>query len=175
MSRLLAVLVWTLSLVLVSAAEPGGLKEFVSEAGRFSVQLPRDPEESKVPEENAPSETMQYQYTVGSANGAYVVSYQDNPNMKNADQALLEKGLADAQEKVRSGFGGKLLSTKKIKLAKVYPGLEFECEIPAGPGIYRSRTYLVNGRFYQVIAVGTKEFTSADEATAVLHSFKLTK
>jgi len=57
-----------------------------------------------------------------------------------------------------------------------YPGRHYEFETPVGPGgVFRSRAYLVNGRLYQLTAVGTKAFATSEQANQFLGSLKLTK
>lgn len=57
-----------------------------------------------------------------------------------------------------------------------YPGRPYEFETPVGPGgVFRSRAYLVNGRLYQLTAVGTKAFATSEQANQFLGSLKLTK
>ena len=83
--------------------------------------------------------------------------------------------LTAARSGVQNGFGGKLLSEKTITLHDKYPGLEFAVEVPMGPGLCRSRMYLVNGRLHQLIAIGAKEFATTEEAEKILASLKLLK
>jgi len=163
--------------LLGAADEPGSpLKLFTSTKGNFSVLLPGTPTEAKVPIADPKGEPAeQYQFTLDRGNGAYVVSYQDNPGLKSAGMEESERALSAARSAVQRGFGGRLLSERKIKLHDTYPGLEFEVEVPAGPGLCRARMYLVKGRLHQVIVVGAREFATAAEADRVLDSLKLLK
>lgn len=148
--------------------------EFTSKAGSFSALFPGKPQESKetVSKDGPP----QFQYVVGGPTGAYLVSYQDNPNLVNAGKALQDKALQTARDGAQRATQGKLLRSKEIKLDNVHPGLEFEFEIPHGAGgVYRSRAYLVKDRLYQVIAVGQKDFATSKDADRFLGSFKLLK
>jgi hypothetical protein len=160
-----------------AADEPGSaLKPFTSTKGNFSVLLPGTPREEKVSIPDPKGEPgEQYQFVLDRGNGAYVVSYQDNPDLKSAGREEAERKLSAARTAVQRGFGGRLLGERPIKLHDTYPGLEFEVEVPAGPGLYRSRMYLVRGRLHQVIVVGAREFTTATEADRVLDSFRLLK
>jgi hypothetical protein len=152
------------------------LKEFTSERGGFSVLLPGTPTEEKVPIKDPKYKSaVQYQFTVGEDNGAYLVSYQDNPGLAKANQSALEQALISAQKRAQTSIDGQLVSEKKIKLQDEFPGREFTFELPAVSGAYRSRMYLVKGRLYQVIVVGTKEFAQTKDADKVLESFKLAK
>jgi hypothetical protein len=154
-------------------AEAPKLKKYKSEDGNFSIELPGVPEAQRVPinpdNENA---GKQVQYVYGVENGAYLVSYQDNPKLGEAEAKVQEEALKTAQDSLGKTFG-KLLSEKPIKLLDKYPGREFEYEIPGQKGRYRSRMYLVDGRLYQVIVVGTEEFASSKTAEAFFNSFGL--
>jgi hypothetical protein len=161
--------------LLPAADEPGSpLRLFTSTKGNFSVLLPGTPREEKVSIPDPKGEPgEQYQFTLDRGNGAYVVSYQDNPDLKSAGREESERKLSAARGAVQRGFGGRLLSERKIKLHDTYPGLEFAVEVPAGPGLCRARMYLVRGRLHQVIVVGAREFAAATEADRVLDSFRL--
>jgi hypothetical protein len=173
---------WTLvgfaaATLLAAADEPNpALKTFRSEDGNFTVLLPGTPRAERVPIADPKGEPAeQTQFTLDRGNGAYVVSYQDNPNLKDAPKAELEQALTAARAAVQRGFGGQLLSERKLVFYGKYPGLEFEVEVPMGPGLCRARLYLVHGRLHQVIAVGAKEFATAKEVDRVLDSFALLK
>jgi hypothetical protein len=154
-------------LSLTAEAQAPAAAEFVSKEGGFSVMLPGTPTEST-------EEALgQHQFQVAFPDGVMIASYQDNPGLKGVADAALATGLKDAQESVRAGFDGKVLKSQPIKLANKYPGLEFECDIPAAGGLYRSRSYLVDGRMYQLVAVGTKEFAIGANASTFLGSLKL--
>jgi hypothetical protein len=156
--------------------QTSSLKLFTSKEGNFSVLLPGTPKMEKVPNSDPKLGLPdQYQFNLDRGNGAYTVSYQDNPNLKNASREALEQHLTAARAGIQQGFGGKLLSERRILLDDKYPGLEFVVDIPKASGLFRSRMYLVNGRLHQVIAVGVKEFASSSEADRILDSFKLLK
>src|SRR6202011_5912405 len=94
-----------------------GWKEFTSKDGGFSVLLPAPPKEDKVPIKSPDGKpTTQYQFAVDGGNGAYLVSYQDNPNLVKADGEAADKALIAAQKTAQASVGGKLLAEKKIKL-----------------------------------------------------------
>ena len=95
--------------------------------------------------------------------------------LANATRDELSKALLVAQEKVQKSMQGKLVRSKEIALEKQYPGREYEFEIPTAAGQYRSRSYLVKGRLYQVIVVGKREFVASKDADRFMDSFKLQK
>lgn len=173
MSSLLIAAGLAVSLLAASAQEEAPqLKKYKSEEGNFSIRLPGVPKAQRVPVEDNENAPKQVQYVFGEENGAYLVSYQDNPHLEEADTAQIDEALKSAQASLGNKFG-KLLSEKPIKLLDKYPGRQFEYEIPGQKGRYRSRIYLVDGRLYQVIVVGTEAFASSKTAEEMLDSFSL--
>jgi hypothetical protein len=163
-------------LLVAADAPPSALKEFASKEGGFSVLLPGTPNETKIPIPAPPGgkRTTQYLFAVNRGNGAYLVSYQDNPELEKVSAEKAQEALKRAQTGVQNMFNGKLMNEKAITF-QGNPGREFSTEVPAGPGVCRSRIYLVKGRLYQLIAVGVKEFPTTPEAEQFFNSFKLTK
>lgn len=153
---------------------PSKFKEFTSKEGRFSVDFPGTPKDSKEPVSKGGP--MQTQYYVDGPTGAYLVSFQDNPNLAKAGKAELEKSLVTAQATVQKATQGKLISAKEISLDKDTPGREYEFDVLAGPGgVFRSRAYMVKDRLYQVIVVGQKDFARSKDADRFLGSFRIVK
>ena len=147
--------------------------EFTSKEGGFTILFPGTPKQVKVPDKQGG--VLQYQFMAGNEDGAYLLSYQDNANLRNATQEGLAKALVKGQEAAQASVKGKLVQAKEITLDKKHPGREYEFETPLGMGgIFRSRAYLVKGRLYQVIVIGKKEFAKSKEADRFLDSFKLT-
>lgn len=160
-------------LATLAQEEAPKLKKYKSDEGNFAILLPGVPKAQRVPvDRDNDKSARQVQYVVGEEDGAYLVSYQDNPNLEEADEKESEEALITAQQTLGKTFG-KLLSEKPIKLLDKYPGRQFEFEIPGQKGRYRSRVYLVDGRLYQVIVVGTEAFVSTETAEAMLDSFVL--
>jgi predicted RNase H-like HicB family nuclease len=147
-------------------------KEFVSKASRFSILFPGTPKEER--DAGADGKLQQVQYTLPAADGAYLVSIQDNPGLADATNEKLDDALAKAQEAARKGLNGKNAQSKSLMLDKKYPGRQIEFDF-VGPseGRFRSRAYMVKGRLYQVIVVGKKEFANAVPADRFIDSFKL--
>ena len=173
---MIAVLALPLLVTTGRSADDAGkaAKEFTSKVGGFSAAFPGTPKESKEP--IAKDGTIQTQYTLDGPTGAYLVSFQDNPNLAKAGKVEREKALQAAQDAVQRGTQGKLLRSKEITLDKVHPGREYEIQAShGGGGLFRSRAYLVKDRLYQVIVVGQKDFATSKEADRFLESFKLVK
>src|SRR4051812_41959913 len=73
---------------------PAKLEPFRSAEGNFSVLLPGTPTGETVPiadSKGAPAE--QVQFALNRGNGAYLVSYQDNPGLKDAGAEQAERAL----------------------------------------------------------------------------------
>lgn len=163
------------SLLGIAAADEAApqLKKYKTEDGNFSIMLPGVPKAQRVPvDESKEDSAKQVQYVFGQDDGAYLVSYQDNPRLEVADEKTAEDALITSQNSLAKTFG-KLLNEKPIKLLDKYPGRQFEYAIPDEKGLYRSRIYLVDGRLYQVIVVGTEAFATSETADAMLDSFAL--
>ncbi len=148
------------------------LTSFTSSEGKFSVSLPAEPthEETDVGPAGA-ANTVQHQFTVGTENGIYLVSYQDNPNLQGATKAKIEGALKLGIEALKQAFGGEITAQKDIQLVKVHAGKEVRVSIPAAKGEARCRMYLVGTRLYQVMAVGLPAFVASDQSDKVLDSF----
>jgi hypothetical protein len=148
-----------------------GLIEFKSEAGNFSIHLPAKPEHETV--EVGTVKDKQDQFKVGTDQGAYVVSYQDNPNLQGSTPKQIKAALESGRDRLQEVFRGKLLESKSVTLNKTNPGLNFRVKIPQPNGEARCRFYMVGTRLYQIMAVGVPEFANSNEATQVIDSFKL--
>lgn len=171
-----AVALLLLSTPLALAEEQPAAKrliEFKSEAGKFSVQLPGKPEEEVT--EVGTAKQKQYQFSVGTEQGAYIVSYQDNPNLQGSTSKELAAALQSGRDRLIDVFRGKLLESKSTTLDKTHPGLNFRISIPQAKGEARCRFYMVGTRLYQIMAIGVPEFANSKQATEIMDSFKLTK
>lgn len=150
-----------------------GLIDFQSEEGGFSIALPGKPAHETTEVGNA--KEKQHQFTVGAEQGAYIVSYQDNPNLTGSTPKQMTAALESGRDRLLEVFSGKLLDSKEVQLDKSHPGLDFRVTIPQAKGEARCRFYMVGTRLYQILIVGTPEFTKSEQATAVIESFKLLK
>jgi hypothetical protein len=150
-----------------------GLREFTFRTGGFAVLLPEKPQKQEVPVQGQGG--TQVQYGVDRENGAYIVSYQANPNLANAGDDVAAQALKQGQDAVRKSFNGKIVNQTDIKLDDKFPGREYVLDIPSRKGVLRARMYLAKGTLYQVIVVGEKAFVESSEADQVLNSFKLKK
>lgn len=147
------------------------LIDFESEKGEFKIRLPGKPSHETTEVGNA--KETQHQFLVGTEQGAYIVSYQDNPNLAGSTPAQLTAALESGRDRLVEVFGGKLLKSEEVQLDKTHPGLDFRVTIPQAKGEARCRFYMVGTRLYQILVVGAPEFTKSEQATAVIESFKL--
>ncbi len=172
---------WTVGVILLSAAATmadeqntaDGLIEFKSEAGKFSIRLPAKPEEGVV--EVGDAKEKQHQFTTGAEKGAFIVSYQDNPNLKGSTPKEIAAALESARDRLKEVFHGKLVESKTTTLNKSHPGLNFRLEMTQPKGEARCRFYMIGTRLYQIIVIGEPEFANSGEATQIIDSFKLLK
>jgi hypothetical protein len=168
-----------LSLVLVPAlvaAPPAGWKTFPSASGEFQVDFPGKPEESKqaIKGLDGKGNVDQIQYVFDAGTGAYLASFQPSENLAKADAKTVSAALDSAAERLAKTFAGKILSSEEVKLDTA-TGKEVRVDCPKIQGLIRSRMYLTNGRFYQLMVLGTKDFVDAKEAEHFLGSFKVVK
>ncbi len=159
---------------LVQASEPQAiaeLTEFTSAAGKFSVLLPGEPMYEKT--QLGGSSEVQHQYKIGGADGVYLISFQENPNLKGNSPEQLAAALESGRDRLVQVFQGEVVESKSIPLAKKHPGLSFRVTIPQAGGEARCRFYMVGTRLYQVMALGKPNFAASEQSTRVLNSFKL--
>jgi len=149
------------------------LTEFKSDEGKFSIRLPGKPEHEVV--EVGTGKGKQHQFTLDTPHGAYLVSYQDNPNLQGSSPKQLAAALETGRDRCKETFQGELLESKSTTLNKTHPGLNFRCSIPDAKGEANCRFYMVGTRLYQIMAIGLPEFANSKEAARVMDSFKLLK
>ena len=101
-----------------------------------------------------------------------MLNQNDLPNAIDlTDKALVKKKFEDSRDlTIRSFKGGKLLKSKELELGKI-PGYTYDAEMPGG--IYRSRLYLTEKSFVQIVVGGSKEFVDSAEAKKFLDSLKI--
>jgi hypothetical protein len=166
-----------LAVVLLLAAEDRPtLKEFTPKEGSFSVKLPGKPKE-KVEDVQAPSgkvEVLRTYVCVPDLKTTYFIFDQGMQNLAGADDKTLNKVLEDGRKEAEKSLNGKPLNEKKVALGK-YPGLEYRIESAKVGGVYRCRTYIVDGRMYQLTISGAKDVVTSKTADEYLESFKLLK
>lgn len=98
----------------------------------------------------------------------------------NSFPSAIDTGNADLAKTIMDGGqgalvnafkGAKLLSSKEIKFGK-YPGRDVDVDAP-GLGIYRVKFVLTPNNFYQITALGPKDFVDGAEVKKFMESFKM--
>ena len=90
--------------------------------------------------------------------------------------AGVEKTLKSVPETLARNAGGKVISTKEIKLDKKHPGIEMELSITKPiKGHLAMRLYIVGDRVYEVTALGETLRLSDKKVKEFLDSLKVTK
>jgi hypothetical protein len=120
----------------------------------LSFYMPETPTEQKrtVPVGEGELEMLQFVHSFGDG-GALAATYSGLP----ADQARTSEAvLKSARDRVVEAVRGRLLSEDNLKSGDV-PGIELHIRVTDETSS-RQRMYVNDGRFYQFIAVGPKEF-----------------
>src|SRR5262249_50324596 len=160
---------------LLSARDDEDWKEFSPKNGKFTVKMPGKPKALPAQDISFPggkSKLYMWILEVDGGKGAYMVAYNDFPAELVSDD-VIDAALDGARDgAVKNVKGGKLLSSKKIKLQKKYPGRDFTFEV-GGIGQARARIYLVEGRLYQTAVFGTEELVTDPDTKTFLDSFKV--
>lgn len=148
-----------------------GLTPFTSKEGGFRIRLPGEPryEATKVGD----AQENQHQFQVAEQNGVYLISYQENPNLKGGNPKQLQAALESGRDRLQKSFSGELIESEDVQLGDKHPGLAFRITIPQARGEARCRFYLVGTRLYQVLALGTPQFVSTEQTKQVIESFEL--
>jgi len=162
-------------LVLLASSTSFALgREFVSEAGRFSVVTPLTLNETSQTVDTKAGKILLYLFGGEQGDIACFVAYADYPEtyvQSNDPETLLDGGRDGAVRNVK----GTLVKEIKIKLDG-YPGRELLVNGTTADGkdfTVKQRMFLVKNRLYQVITVTPKGDTSRPELDEFLNSLKL--
>jgi hypothetical protein len=139
-------------------------KEFSSKEGKFKALFPGA----------AKSETRDagplrlHAHGVEVRDGVCMVSYADLPAGTDFDYAASIRGMAQP-------WGGKIISEKDIDIEGTR-GRAFEMEVTKPKqGYATGRIVVINGRLYQIFALGANMRAKEPDVQKFLSSFKLTK
>jgi hypothetical protein len=145
---------------------------YTSKAGGYSAKFPGTPKEETRKQPGPGGEVEVHLAVYASSNGtAYLTSHQENPGAPPADQ---QKAVLDAVVKGAAGGDGKLAENKDVAFGKdKLPARAYRVDRPKLS--VRGLVVLKDGRVYQAIVTGSKDFVGGREATAFLDSFTLTK
>ncbi len=145
---------------------------YTSKAGGYSATFPGAPKEETKTQRGPTGEVKVYLAYFAQANGAaYLTSHHDYPGKPTAEQ---QKTILDAVVKGATPKDGKLVESKDLEFgADKLPGRAYQVDRPKlsvrGIVVYKE------GRVYQAIVSGPKDFVGGKEATAFLDSFAVTK
>lgn len=146
--------------------------EFVSRADKFKAQFGATPQTS----ERTVGGTRSVTYKVESSAGARSVTITSLPVKGDEPPEFTSWALDSAKGDLIRAAGGKEESSRSNVLAGKYPGREFSASITQPTkGAMRARIWLVGGRLYQVMVIGTDDFVNTDATGEFLNSFQLTE
>jgi hypothetical protein len=142
-------------------------KEITSKEGKCSARFPGDPQKETTRDKDG-TVTTKYTATVADGDIAYFMSFTDfGPGvLKAGPEAILENIVRRSAKTTKA--------KKDIKL-NGFPGVEMdrEVEVSGRPMLLKHRVFMVNGRMYQVLAMGPRAKKGLLEADFFVDSFKL--
>ena len=171
--RALALCAVVLLAVPAAAEEKPEWKRFSPKDGKCSVEMPGKPVEAPVQELKVGDGTSKLHLFILETNGGKTGYGLGVADFTAANDEVSAKALQTAQQGTATALKGKVVSERTMKLGK-YPGREFTLDLPDG-NQYRGRLFMVEGRLYQVITLGSKDFVNSTDARAFLYSFELTE
>lgn len=141
---------------------------FFSSEGRFSVEMPGQPQIDTFTNDNGSTE---YSFSLEVANplSHYFIHHFDEPKLAAGTEEELEELLNITLQAFIDGAEGELLSQENIQLNR-YPGksFEFSLGIPQAP-TGKGNIFVVNDRVYILIVFSP----NSQDARRFLNSFKL--
>ena len=154
----------------------GSGHDFTSKEWKFSARFPDEPKE-KTQTAPLPGGGGSIKFTIfisEARDGGCVVGVADMPIPARESDAIVQLRLDGARDGALKNVGGTLKESKEIRLAGKYPGREFTATITQPmQGQVRARIYFVGTRLYQVMVMGTDDYTTSKQADAFLDSFQL--
>jgi TonB family protein len=125
-------------------------KPFVSPEGGFSVRMVGTPRLSEKEADSPLGKLPLHLYTAQGDAGGYMVAYADFPRHSESPE-FVSAVLNGARDRVLSADKSKrLLSEREVKIDG-HDGREWMME--DGKSLFRARTFMANGRFYQLLLV----------------------
>jgi hypothetical protein len=147
--------------------------EYTSKEGGYKAIFPSKPVEREFPLPGF-NIKLKMAMVMKPAHG-YVVAYADFPELlKGATDQELEKRLDGGREGALRFSGSTLVKEEKIKMEKKYPGRDITGDLPNEAGQMRMRMYVVDGRLYELMVIGSQTFVESPDAQAFVASFWLT-
>ncbi len=171
MLRYLIMLATLSALPMSIGCQKSEFADFSPAGGGFKVAMPGTPQEQSQTTNGIAMKT----YMVGMTNGDYFVSYSDSRLPPTASDKQVQHRLDLARDGQLNASGGKLLSESNIQIDGKYPGREVNSEIPAKKAFARWRIYFVDGKLFQVFALGRESWVKSPDVDTFFNSFALTK
>lgn len=170
-SCVLLLAIWTTPLV--AHAQPAW-KEFTPKDGSFTVLFPGSPTELKktVKTPTGVVDVLLFEMSVSPGDGKFIVGWSEFPD-GSIKAGTEDKRLDNARDGAVASCKGTLKREKSLLLGG-HPGRELHIEIE-GKAMVVMRMYAVKNRLYQLVAVGSADWVTSQDAAKFLTSFKLAK
>jgi hypothetical protein len=154
---------------------PANWQAFESEAGNFMVQAPPNREFTETTQKVEIASVHLYE-SFSEEDGSYAIFYLDLPAEWTADPNASQGMLNSIRDGWLNIIQGTLLEERTVSLGD-YPGGEaiVAANINDLPVKFKIRYYLVQNRYYQIMAGIPKDRTFTPEMDAFLQSFALLK
>ena len=150
-----------------NTADNGRWANFTSEDGRFSVLMPKIPEEKTETEDSAHGPYTTHLFVTRDTNSVYLIGWVDyDPSFNFNRQAELEAN----RDNFVKGINAKLLTTRPT-IIDGYSALEFTAETT--DRIFKSRVFLVGRRPYQIVIGSPKDLDDSVSVNRFFKSFKV--
>ncbi len=156
-------------LLLLSGCGSSEWKEFTSSEGRFKIQFPGTPKETKTA--TPQGELKSFQLT--NAGSIFAVEWIDLAPKAGEDEAAIDQRLRTLRIECLTELNAQLIKDRPIKLDDKYPGREFTADVPAKANLMQARFFLVDGRLYRVITLIAKSGEETPEVSKFLDSFRV--
>lgn len=169
-SRVSAIVVTIVVVAMCSRSGTLAAEVNVQHAG-LAISLPDRPanDVAKIGGEDGSEPSLQHRLIINKPNGSIIVWYQDSPGITNPEPALQA-----ARDSIVRAAGGKVSVDRKLT-QQGHPGRYLIVSIPKNDGEFRVAYFFADGVTYQVMAVGTKEFTRSDSTDKMFTSVKFKK
>jgi len=155
-------------LFLLNGCRNRELEKYVASDGRFEVLIPR-PLRSEVRKGPAGERIDVLSYE--RYDGAFGVIYKDAP-MPHESEGQVQLMLDAHRTWVFQGERGSITSESRILLQGKWPGRKLEGRLPNSVR-FSACLYLVDGRLYQVIALGKPSWFASGDVARFLASFRV--
>ncbi|HYV38196.1 MAG TPA: hypothetical protein VE988_21095 [Gemmataceae bacterium] len=153
---------------IATAADQGAWQQYRTKDLNFRASFPANPKETS----SQTGKVLVKGVMLDLNERAFAVLVSDIPGARHESEKMTESRLDSARDSITAKF--KLEIEKKITIAVVLRGREILASNDNGIFV-RSRIFLVNGRLYQVMVAGPRDFVTGADAEKFLDSFVLTQ